>query len=162
MCYSTNILYPMDCAIHKYCLACIKGLCFSTSPSTNGKVQCPTCRHVAGPSYIRAICESPNKIQPIDLDSITEGLLRGREFLWIYEGRNNGWWYYDKDIQDALEVAHGEGRHQLEWIICGQPVFIDFGDMIQLNEDNSAVRHVERVPRSQLHLYLIKGIAGMR
>ncbi len=161
MCYSTNILYPMDCCgNHTYCLLCIKGLCYSVSPTS--KVQCPACRGVAKRKYIKTVCESPEKIKQINIRNLIDNLILNRDTLWIYEGRNNGWWYYDKELQDILESAHLVGDTTISWVICGQAVTLDLHSMTQLNVENKAIRNIKRIEKTHIYQYLIKGIAGMR
>ena len=141
-----------------YCLACIKGLKFSTSPTTDGKVHCPGCRHVPGRGHIRALLEEPDKVKKIQLDKMIKKLWEGHEYLWIYEGRNNGWWYYDTDIQESLSNTD----HTLELLICGQRVVIDVVNLLQRNRDTGARRNIIKIHKSEMGDYLIKGIAGMK
>jgi hypothetical protein len=87
-------------------------------------------------------------------------LLLGRDLLWIYEGRNNGWWYYEQELQDVLETSYKQGQFTVDWIICGQSVTIDLIGMTQTNA--KAVRDIRRIGKDEICKYLIKGVAGMQ
>lgn len=162
ICTTDTVLYPMDCGGgHTYCLACIKSMQFSSSPGTH--VSCPECRgRPSNKGYIKKLCETPDKVQSVDLDTLKRELVTGRDYLWIYEGRNNGWWFYDSDLQDILETAYKNEDITVEWVICGQEMVIDLEDLTQVNVDNDAIRAVNRVHKRNLGKFLIKGIAGMK
>ena len=86
----------------------------------------------------------------------------------MYEGRNNGWWYFDYELQDMLEQSYSEmdgsmsTNTEFEWVICGQRIIIDFSTMEQYNTKNGAVRKVRRYPKDSIpDDVLVKGVAGM-
>lgn len=93
--------------------------------------------------------------------------IHNRSYVWLYEGRNNGWWYYDYDMQDILEEAWHNGQTEdgvfLDWLICGQKVNIDLFNMQQTNSNNNAVRAIKRININDINStdLLIKGVAGM-
>lgn len=162
LCRSKNHLYPMDCpGLHRYCLGCIKGLCISTSPSAQ-PVKCPECRYRPDRKHIRNICNDAGQIQKISVPELYNDI-DSRPYVWLYEGRNNGWWYYDYELQDELESAWKNGQASLSWYICGQSICIDFQRMIQENQTTGAVRAVQRLKRCDIDVcgLLIKGVAGM-
>ena len=165
ICYKDNVLYPSDCpGGHMFCLACIKGMCMSTSPTAiKTQVHCPLCRYVIKKSHIKDLCENPDKVKKVDIVTMIDELWNTSKSqkLWIYEGRNNGWWYYDRDVQEALSnLQHTET--ELEWVICGQRVIIDIYSGTQVNQDNGAIRNIKNINRPDAVKYLLKGIAGMK
>jgi hypothetical protein len=109
---------------------------------------------------MRYICEDSGQIMRIPNDDLYRGI-HSRPNVWIYEGRNNGWWYYDYDMQDLLENAWNADDRPvfLDWYICGQKVHIDFFNMQQTN--CNAVRAIRRLNHKEIDGLLIKGVAGM-
>jgi len=83
--------------------------------------------------------------------------------MWIYEGRNNGWWYYDYDVQIVIETAWKENKN-LDWYMCGQMFHLDFTNMRQVNTTNNAIRSIKRVDHEEINSgkLLVKGVSGMR
>lgn len=161
VCYNASILYPLECD-HQFCLSCIKALHLSGSPSSRISVQCPLCRTTVKRRYIQTLTETPERIRSVNLTDMVQSLLRNRSFVWIYEGRNNGWWYYNEEIQDLLQRAEARGEEVLQWCICGQSVHIDMVNNVQTNQCNGSVRDIKKISISETSSYLIKGIAGMK
>ena len=163
LCTSDNYLYPLECpGNHSYCLSCIKGLCLSSSPTAIVRVQCPECRYTPSKKHLKVLCEDPSKVKKIPHDVLTEQV-HNKRYIWIYEGRNNGWWYYDYEMQDILENAFIKNEFFLNWVTCGQKICIDFTNMIQTNIDNGAVRSIKRLSPQEIikEQILVKGVAGM-
>jgi hypothetical protein len=129
----------------------------STSPSGQ-PAKCPQCRYQPDHKHVRNICRDAGKIRTIPKDDLFK---EDRPYIWLYEGRNNGWWYYDYELQDVLERAWDDGHSSIEWYICGQKVNIDFTSMKQINKVNNAVREIRRMAKGDLDQLLIKGVGGM-
>lgn len=162
ICTSTNHMYPINCpGNHQYCLSCIKGMYMLSSPGIK-TILCPECRHVTDRKYIKRMCYDTGKIQRIDSDMLFNDI-NSQTHIWLYEGRNNGWWYYDYDMQDILETAYLKNETNIRWIICGQNINIDLINMLQTNENNSALRSVKRMSATNIRDsgMIIKGVAGM-
>jgi hypothetical protein len=160
LCTSLNHLYPMDCpGHHYYCLSCIKGMCLTSSTMT--RVQCPECRYVPQRKHLNALCEEPSKVKKIAKNDLVANVSK-KTHIWIYEGRNNGWWYYDYEMQDILDETYMDEMY-LNWVVCGQKICIDFTNMIQINNDNKAVRRIRRLTPNELKLegIIVKGVGGM-
>lgn len=144
---------------------------------TTRSVKCPQCRYQLDRDHIRNICEDTAKIMRIPEEQLYRNIHQRSHILgkcvWIYEGRNNGWWYYDYEMQDMLEnawlhfektkSAEAEAEPAPEWYICGQRIYIDFENMEQINCNNNAVRAIRRVSTNDIDTcgLLIKGVAGM-
>ena len=163
ICRVQNYLYPIKCpGNHQYCLSCMKGMCMSSSPSVQIQpVQCPECRHKPARQHIRDICYDAGQIIKIPKEGLYQDIY-SRPNVWIYEGRNNGWWYFDYDMQDILEAAWERDETSLDWYICGQKVHIDFINKQQVNINNNSVREIRRISiKDNNSALLIKGVAGM-
>ena len=167
VCMTVNHLFPITCpGGHKFCLSCIKGISLSSSPSTRTIISCPICRYQPARNYCNDICNDSAQILQIDEDELFKNINETeRSFVWIYEGRNNGWWYYDYELQEMLEQAYldmDNGSTEFEWVICGQRIIIDFDSMEQRNTKNGAIRKVQRLPKDNIpDSLLIKGVGGM-
>lgn len=162
LCTMDNFLYPIDCpGHHHFCLTCIKCLCISGSPSTQ-PVQCPLCRHMPSRAHINNICTDSGKIYKVPRHKLYNDIHK-RSKVWIYEGRNNGWWYYDLELQDVLDEAQDSNKTYLDWTICGQPVCFDFLNMKQTNTCSNAVRAIKYLSHDDIirEKLLIKGVSGM-
>jgi len=161
ICMTVNHLFPIACpGGHKYCLSCIKGLSLSSSPSGRGSISCPTCRHPLPRNYCNDICNDSRQIHEIDKTQLFENILN-KDHIWLYEGRNNGWWCFDYEMQDMLEEAHNNEDQDFDWYICGQRIIIDFSTMEQHNTKNNAVRKIQRIKSEDIGTLLIKGVGGM-
>jgi hypothetical protein len=172
VCMTVNHLFPITCpGGHQFCLSCIKGISLSSSPSTRGVILCPICRFQPARNYCNDICNDSAQIHQIKEDELFKNINEsdtGRSFVWMYEGRNNGWWYFDYELQDMLEQSYSEMDNEMsvntefEWVICGQRIIIDFSTMEQYNTKNSAVRKVKRFPKDNVpDDIVVKGVAGM-
>jgi hypothetical protein len=81
-----------------------------------------------------------------------------RPSVWIYEGRNNGWWYYDLPMQDLLE----ESWNAKELTVDTTELIVDMKTMSQTTL-SGAVRAIRRIsPVYDISGLLIKGVAGRR
>ena len=93
--------------------------------------------------------------------------IQSRPFVWIYEGRNNGWWYYDFEMQDLLEEAWNAGELAIKTTTMSTSLtlVIDMRTMLQ-NGSNGSVRAIRRIATATTSAstsssdILIKGIAG--
>jgi len=104
--------------------------------------------------------DNPSKIRKIN-DPIIDIIFKEYpEGVWIYEGRNNGWWIYDRDVQDAL-IA-GKNDRYIEWMICGHIVHIDMGTKIQTNKVTKSKRFIKKITSADRNNYFLKGVAGMK
>ena len=166
ICMTVNHLFPITCpGGHKYCLSCIKGLTLSSSPSSSRvPISCPECRFQPARTYIADICNDSAQIQQIDSVELYQKV-EEKNYVWLYEGRNNGWWYFDYELQDSLEDAYKDKDEEPEfdWVICGQKITINFNDMEQHNAKNNAVRKVLRIKYDDVKNsgITVKGVAGM-
>lgn len=84
------------------------------------------------------------------------------DILWLYEGRNNGWWIYDFNHIKSMEEEYQKGLSSLNLYTYGTNLEIDFNSMQQKNTKNDALREIKRIKKSDLDNYLIKGVAGMK
>lgn len=159
LCTTTNHLYPLKCpGDHMYCLSCIKGIYLSSTLMNH--FRCPECRHEPKRQHLIMLCEEPHRIKQISRETLL-ATIEEKPYVWLYEGRNNGWWYYDYDMQDILEDTYNSGKKILEWVVCGQKISLDLVNMIQTNNDNQAMRSIKRtVPQATKNI-IIKGVAGM-
>lgn len=132
----------------------------SSSPSVQ-PVQCPICRHRPDRKHIKDICQDAGQIMKIPGEELYQDI-NSRPYVWVYEGRNNGWWYFDYDMQDILEEAFIDDQTFIDWYICGQKIHIDLFNMQQTNNSNNAVRAIKRLSSNDDNSdLLIKGVAGM-
>jgi len=131
----------------------------SGSPSSQ-PLQCPLCRHIPDRKHIRNICYDAGQVLRIPEQGLYSDL-QSRPYVWLYEGRNNGWWYYDYDMQDLLEEAWCEHRLSIDWLVCGQKTHFDLQGMQQTNLTNNAIRDIKRLAINDVSGLLIKGVAGM-
>lgn len=124
---------------------------------------CPECRHIPDRKHIRNLCQDTSHIAKIPAGGLYRDIM-SRPAVWLYEGRNNGWWYYDNELQDILEETWREDETFIDWLICGQKVHIDLFNMQQTNLQNNAVRAIMRLTHKEIAAsdsLLIKGVAGM-
>lgn len=162
LCTMDNFLYPIDCpGNHHFCLTCMKSLCISGSP-TSLPVQCPLCRHTPSRSHVNNICTDSGKIRKVSRSKLYRNIYKLTN-VWIYEGRNNGWWYYDLELQNVLETAWNDDQTYLSWTICGQSVNFDFFNMTQTNTQSKAIRAIKRLTHEDIIRddLLMKGVSGM-
>jgi hypothetical protein len=114
---------------------------------------CLSC--IRTPALLCPVCSKEMKFADLqDLKEISN-------FNWIYEGRNNGWWYYTPDIQRALDSAYETGKKTLTWFLrsCGQTITLNLEKMEQINPNTDGVRRIARLKDPSC--YLIKGIGGV-
>jgi hypothetical protein len=137
-------------------MAC--NICYSSELGWIGK--CIRNHHVCMSCACSKVCPVCNSV--LELPSgLGLGLGLGLGMVWLYEGRNNGWWYYGPDMQRILEKAYQVGKSKLSWYTCGQVLHIDLKSMQQINPSTDGVRRVIRISPEQHSLYLIKGTAGL-
>ena len=87
--------------------------------------------------------------------------------VWIYQGRNNGWWVYDGINRQQIEksyVSYVSNTDNNEIVISAGPYkyTINFKNMIQTSQYNGAQRNIFRVvDEGVFKSFLIKGISGI-
>jgi len=151
-------------------MLCIKGNTLSRSPpSYNLKsvlrtaVECPFCKQKSRPYYLVSLEQEPSKVRNHDINSHISNFCKDNEHIWIYHGRNNGWWTFDQELQTNLEHYYIIDKGNIfKWVICGQSMEYDFSEMIQRNINNGSVRSIKRINTDELEQYVIKGMAGVK
>jgi hypothetical protein len=113
---------------------------------------CLSCIRIQGYTATCPVCGSVLTINPVIDKTMT----------WIYEGRNNGWWYYTPEVQRALDKAYQSGKKSISWYLrsCGQTVTLDLVKMEQTNPHTDGVRRIVNLTEPSSD-YLIKGIGGI-
>lgn len=151
VCVNQTFLYNLECG-HKYCMSCIKRI-------YNDELlkKCPACTASINSKYYHKITETPDQILKIgDLQEI----LKDYQYVWLYKGRNVGWWVFDIEYQNIIEESFSKGSN-INITICGYDILLDFVKMEQTSI-NGAVREIARVLLLYLPNILVKGIAGMK
>lgn len=147
ICTDTTYTYVTPCG-HTLCLSCIKSV-------RNRQSYCPFCNTVLPNDF----CNAPEKTKTIGTDTLVVNL---PDTVWLYEGRNLGWWAFNYDHQRELEAHYknSDTTHTCSLLICGNNIIIHFDKMIQSNGDS--IREIKRVQKTDLCKYLFKGVAGMK
>lgn len=178
LCNIPNYLYPTGCSSnHECCIFCLKGLVLSCSPPNTNRsvISCPYCKRNSSPKYFRQLNEHPETIRNHNILDQLNILHLKRDHHWLYSGRNNGWWYFNDELQTVLEkhyqkidkdkkAAIGCINECFTWMICGQQLEFDLVNMRQTNLESRSIRDIKRISSGQLegNSLLIKGIAGMK
>jgi len=147
---------------HSFCFSCIKGAMIQSG------TECPLCRHKPSKGYKDMIFKSPEKL----CQGITEASVINNTYVWIYSGKNCGWWYFEPKISEELDVLydlHSKGKLTVDnnlVTICGYIFTFDFSSMEQSNKTNGAVRHIKRLSKDELVEFKkanqIKGVCGIK
>lgn len=135
ICNTITTLQALHCK-HKYCILCIKGF-------LNSNLKCPICRS--------SIDYNPQEIS-LSTHKYTH--------LWLYQGRNDGWWIFDDELQERLSFYHSINSAFI-WSLSGQKIRFDVNNMVQENLDTQSVRYIKKIHVSDVNTYLIKGISGI-
>lgn len=138
ICNVVTTLQELPCK-HKYCILCVKGI-INTKP-TYQPALCPVCR---------------TEITTYSSPKITIPKHK-YVFVWLYQGRNNGWWIFDDEMQEKLSLA----TESFTWLLSGQEIRFDIVNMIQENLETGSVRFIKRIHIDDIDQYLIKGISGL-
>ena len=151
----SNFKFPIKLGCgHEFCYLCLKA-------SLRLNNNCPYCRQDTVPPKINEEAKFPDD-QKLEIPVI----------IWIYSGRNNGWWYYDLDTNLELETKYTEylkDKNKFErkvWLLS-KPYQINFITMTQISDDiHSNIRKIKRIDTSVESIdtfnKLIKGIAGLQ
>lgn len=128
---------------HVYCYLCIK-----THLTLVNRV-CPVCRcHV---KHEELNCEKLDV--PIG------------KHVWMYSGKNYGWWMYDRRANHELEDFYRQFRsgsgHQYEINLSGLNIEVDFKQMTQRGLGTGVTRSIIRIDRSNESDYHINGLSGI-
>jgi hypothetical protein len=115
-------------------------------------------------SCIRIPCVCP--VCGIPISGLTVEI--SKCFRWIYEGRNNGWWFFEPELQRTLTQAYESGKKHISWYLrsCAQTIYLDLEKMEQTNPNTAGVRRIVYLEHEKHHPapapagYLIKGIGG--
>ena len=167
LCAVDNYMYPTGCGNNEHvaCITCLKGNAIVRSPTTNidklASIKCPYCTRSSARSYYTKLNENPEQIQRHNVSQRIEQISRN-DYVWLYQGRNNGWWLFDLELQDLLTEKYEKSLFEFEWSICGQKMSYDFDNMLQTNTHSYSVREIKRITTSELKNYLIKGVSGMK
>lgn len=136
--------YNLQCK-HSFCYLCLKEAMLKSCNT------CPLCRH----SIDLTIIENAKTSSNIHIDS--------NKSIWLYSGRNDGWWYYDTETDTIIEHAYQQfiihpDKSSIDITILGKSYTIDFNDMKQ--RSLYATRSIKR--ESEIDKSQIKGIAGLQ
>ena len=145
ICTFNKFIYELPCCQNKICLNCAKTV-------TN----CP---------YCTATIDKQLVTDPKSVKKYGDLLYRNLpEIVWLYSGRNNGWWIYDQNQLEVIESEYLKGTKKIKLFICGHNIKLNFTKMKQINTDNKAVRDIIRIPFADLKNtgLLIKGVDGMQ
>ena len=135
-----NLPITLPCK-HKFCYLCLKR-------AYSHNYTCPLCRATI-PEYI---INNAKLEQKIDFGNI----------VWLYSGRNKGWWSYDPTITEQIEQAYQKGDEEYRFELLGKSYVIDFEQMSQIQSESGAKRFVRRLNKSEIDESILKGIAGLK
>ena len=148
----------LDCG-HEYCYTCIKGTIINIG------TECPLCRKQISSKFKNLIFEAPEKLCK-NLSHIET------DYIWIYSGKDSGWWYFDSKSNDEVEHLYQLYHKQkltpeINYLsICGLIFTFNFKKMEQINKKNKVVRHIQRLTQTELNDFMknnqIKGICGIK
>lgn len=168
LCAVDNYMYPTGCGNddHIACITCLKGNAISRSPTTNidkiSTIKCPYCTRPSSRSYYKQLNENPERVKNHDISKRVNHIISNYDYIWLYQGRNNGWWLFDLELQDILTEKYQNSCFNFEWSICGQKMLYDFDNMMQINTHSQSVREIKRISTDEIPLLLIKGVSGMK
>lgn len=141
ICNTMSFLSEIPMCKHKICLSCLKA--------------CNVC------PFCRAKITEPSSRVALGLEKLLKEMPRGQEFLWLYSGRNNGWWFYHFDLQTQIEKAYQKDNNgSINLLICGSNIKLDFHEGVQTNTVTGSQREIIRWNRNALSK-LIKGVSGI-
>ena len=135
-----NLPITIPCK-HKFCYLCLKR-------SYQHNSACPLCRSTI-PGYVISNAKLEQKVE-------FSGI------VWLYSGRNNGWWSYDPTMIEQVEQAYKQGDEEYSFELLGQKYVIDFDTMHQIQIASGVKRFVRRLDKSQIEQEVLKGIAGLK
>lgn len=145
---------------HTFCFSCIKGSMIKSG------TDCPLCRKALSKDYKHMIFKAPEKLCQKILVSLDS------QWTWIYSGKNCGWWYFEPKASEELENLYDlytKGQltaNSNQVTICGYVYRFDFSSMEQINTQNGAIRHIQRLSVNDLTEFKksnqIKGICGIK
>ena len=134
----------------------------------------PCCNNILCLNCLKSVAKCPYCTKPIPNDIKNDPCIMKRygdelyaklpNYVWLYEGRNNGWWIYDYATIEMLEEEYAAKKSSAEVFICGFNMEIDFKTMQQINLENHAIRQVMRIKKEDVKTdgLLVKGVAGMQ
>jgi hypothetical protein len=174
VCLEKRVLgIELDCG-HEFCFLCLKG------SFDSGSQKCPLCRDdVTDRKYhdLRIkdiITDEKNiltKITKSDGDKLHTADLKC-EYLWVYSGRNYGWWIFQNDIADTVEYLYKKylddpSKYNFEdyKIHIGSKQFLfDFEKSEQIREGfpRSLARVIRRIGSTDELPDDINGISGIQ
>lgn len=167
ICHTKSFLYPAGCSDnHVACILCLKGITLSKSPPKYGldskyhsTVCCPFCGEHSPSNYYSLLEEHVEFIKSFNIQSEIRCYQQNYKYLWLYQGRNNGWWLFNNEMQKVLTEKM---PNNFKWLICGQTMEYNFKTMKQCNTQNGNIRLIKRIPSDKLSTVLVKGISGMK
>lgn len=153
LCYicleSVNQLPTILPCKHKLCFYCLY------QQISRDMLTCPCCRRKFSPENVKIPSLNKNSDDSGDSDE---------NILWLYNGRNNGWWKYDDTNSHKLETEYCKtkgGAENIVKISAGINQFIvNLSSMIQINVVTKSERYVRRICKKPKRL-LIKGMSGI-
>lgn len=139
---------------HTFCFLCIKAYKIKINVNI---LDCPMCR---------------TKIDWTEVDKIVKDYENNSKYKWLFQGRNFGWWEYEKEQSDEIEIMYNkynkniqnkEDNEKYKLVICSNIYEIDFKDMLQINISNNSVREIKRIKNDDSNEDIfIKGVAGLK
>lgn len=94
------------------------------------------------------------------------------QWTWVYSGKNCGWWYFEPKINEEVEGLYNlyiKGQlhaNTNQVTICGYVYKFYFSSMEQVNMQNGAIRHIQRLSSDELVEFKksnqIKGVCGIK
>lgn len=135
------MIFYLKSATHLY----FQGIAFKSK-------RCALCRAEIPLAFL----ENPKLLKPCEelLEETTES-----EGSWFYEGRQGGWWMFDKRTNLEIEENWKKEKKNCVVLIAGFCYVIDFENLLQIRQNDplrqrKIKRDVPNAPR--------KGIAGLR
>lgn len=155
ICQTDKLVLPVELACkHIFCYLCIKGV--KLADIHNAK--CPMCRQPLDDKLLEdmAIDDCIDKIHSVD-ETI--------KYQWLYQGRNFGWWGFDKESNKIIEEKYQaylfqDEEDEFELDIGYLKLLINFNDMTQDNQ-RGKIRDIKRIDVKDIDKYNVKGISGL-
>lgn len=147
ICLTDKPILPVSLECHHhFCYLCIKGVKLS-----NIQASCPLCRAPI----------SNDILDKMTIDDCLEEDDDDEPYQWLYSGKNNGWWRYDKENNKELERMYQDKEEICSLNIGNMEFEIDFENMRQINRRNGFMRDIKRIDKDAELDDIVKGVAGL-